>query len=101
MPCSCAPLRLPKRAHRRSPDHRRRVRVDREDLTVARVLRGVVVRVARVCGDYDSAMPSSSVKTAGSGLKIDINGVSSDRGTYRLHYLERARLGTIPLTTPT
>jgi hypothetical protein len=25
------------------------------------------------------------VKTAGSGLKIDITGVSADRGSYRVH----------------
>jgi immune inhibitor A len=34
---------------------------------------------------YNSAIPLNSVKTAGSGLKIDITGVSTDRGTYRLH----------------
>ncbi|HET7700103.1 MAG TPA: immune inhibitor A domain-containing protein [Candidatus Limnocylindria bacterium] len=34
---------------------------------------------------YNSAIPYSSVKTAGSGLKIDITGVSTDRGSYRLH----------------
>ena len=34
---------------------------------------------------YNPAIPSSSVKTAGSGLKIDIVGVSGDRGSYRLH----------------
>jgi immune inhibitor A len=34
---------------------------------------------------YNSAIPTNSVKTAGSGLKIDITGVSSDRGSYRLH----------------
>ena len=34
---------------------------------------------------YNSAIPYTSVKTAGSGLKIDVTGVSSDRGTYRLH----------------
>ena len=34
---------------------------------------------------YDSAAPFNSVLTAGSGLKIDIVGVSADRGTYRVH----------------
>ena len=34
---------------------------------------------------YDSAAPFNSVLTAGSGLKIDIVGVSEDRGSYRLH----------------
>jgi immune inhibitor A len=34
---------------------------------------------------YDSAIPLSSVRTAGSGLKIDIVGVSPDRGSYRVH----------------
>ena len=34
---------------------------------------------------YDSSIPWNSVLTAGSGLKIDIVGVSADRGTYRLH----------------
>jgi immune inhibitor A len=34
---------------------------------------------------YNTAIPYTSVKTAGSGLKIDIVGVSSDRGSYRLH----------------
>lgn len=34
---------------------------------------------------YNTAIPYTSVKTAGSGLKIDITGVSVDRGTYRLH----------------
>ena len=33
---------------------------------------------------YDAAIPWSSVKTAGSGLKIDIVGVSPDRGSYRV-----------------
>src|SRR5215210_583656 len=33
---------------------------------------------------YNSAIPYSSVKTAGSGLKIDITGVSADRTTYRV-----------------
>jgi immune inhibitor A len=34
---------------------------------------------------YNSALPYNSVKTAGSGLKIDITGVSADRGSYQLH----------------
>jgi immune inhibitor A len=33
---------------------------------------------------YDPTIPWSSVKTAGSGLKIDIVGVSPDRGSYRV-----------------
>ena len=34
---------------------------------------------------YNPMIPNNSVKTAGSGLKIDITGVSEDRGSYRLH----------------
>jgi immune inhibitor A len=34
---------------------------------------------------YSSSVPYNSVKTAGSGLKIDITGVSADRGSYRVH----------------
>jgi immune inhibitor A len=34
---------------------------------------------------FDPAIPSSSVRTAGSGLKIDIVGVSPDRASYRVH----------------
>jgi immune inhibitor A len=34
---------------------------------------------------YNAAIPSNSVKTAGSGLKIDFTGVSADRATYRVH----------------
>ena len=34
---------------------------------------------------YNSAIPFTSVKTAGSGLKIDIVGVSADKASYRLH----------------
>ena len=34
---------------------------------------------------YNPALPHLSVKTAGSGLKIDITGVSADRGSYQLH----------------
>jgi immune inhibitor A len=34
---------------------------------------------------YDPAVPYNSVKTAGSGVKIDITGVSPDRGSYQLH----------------
>jgi immune inhibitor A len=34
---------------------------------------------------YNSALPYTSVKTAGSGLKIDIIGVSTDRASYRVH----------------
>jgi immune inhibitor A len=34
---------------------------------------------------YNPALPYNSVKTAGSGLRIDITGVSADRGTYRVH----------------
>ena len=32
---------------------------------------------------YNSAIPYNSVRTAGSGLKIDIIGVSPDRGSYQ------------------
>jgi immune inhibitor A len=34
---------------------------------------------------YNTAIPYNSVRTAGSGLKIDITGVSQDRGSYQLH----------------
>jgi immune inhibitor A len=34
---------------------------------------------------YDAAVPYNSVKTAGSGVKIDITGVSADRGSYQVH----------------
>ena len=34
---------------------------------------------------YNTAIPYNSVKTAGSGLKIDITGVSADRGSYQVH----------------
>jgi immune inhibitor A len=34
---------------------------------------------------YNSAIPYNSVKTAGSGLKIDITGVSADRASYSVH----------------
>jgi immune inhibitor A len=34
---------------------------------------------------YNAAIPYNSVKTAGSGLKIGITGVSADRGSYRVH----------------
>jgi immune inhibitor A len=34
---------------------------------------------------YNTAIPYSSVRTAGSGLRIDITGVSADRGSYQLH----------------
>jgi immune inhibitor A len=34
---------------------------------------------------YDPTIPWASVKTAGSGLRIDIVGVSADRSSYRLH----------------
>jgi len=34
---------------------------------------------------YNAAFPTNSVKTAGSGLKIDITGVSADRGSYQVH----------------
>jgi len=34
---------------------------------------------------YDATVPYNSVKTAGSGVKIDITGVSADRGSYQLH----------------
>jgi immune inhibitor A len=34
---------------------------------------------------YNPSIPYNSVKTAGSGLKIDITGVSADRGSYRVH----------------
>lgn len=34
---------------------------------------------------YNPAISFNSVKTAGSGLKIDITGVSADRGSYQVH----------------
>ena len=34
---------------------------------------------------YNALIPYNSVKTAGSGLKIDIIGVSDDRGSYEVH----------------
>jgi immune inhibitor A len=34
---------------------------------------------------FDPAAPFNSVMTAGSGLKLDILGVSADRGSYRVH----------------
>jgi immune inhibitor A len=34
---------------------------------------------------YNTAVPYNSVKTAGSGVKIDITGVSPDRGSYQVH----------------
>lgn len=34
---------------------------------------------------YNAAIPYNSVKTLGSGLKIDITGVSADRASYRVH----------------
>jgi immune inhibitor A len=34
---------------------------------------------------YDAAIPYNSVKTVGSGLRIDITGVSADRASYRVH----------------
>ena len=34
---------------------------------------------------YDASAPFNSVLTAGSGLRIDITGVSGDRGSYQLH----------------
>jgi hypothetical protein len=34
---------------------------------------------------YDAAAPFNSVLTAGSGLKMDIVGVSADSGSYRIH----------------
>lgn len=34
---------------------------------------------------YNTAVPANSVKTAGSGLKIDITGVSADRASYQVH----------------
>jgi immune inhibitor A len=34
---------------------------------------------------WNPSIPYNSVKTAGSGLKIDITGVSADRGSYRVH----------------
>jgi immune inhibitor A len=34
---------------------------------------------------YNAAIPHNSVKTAGSGLKIDITGVSEDRSSYQVH----------------
>ena len=34
---------------------------------------------------WNAAVPHLSVKTAGSGLKLDILGMSADKGTYRVH----------------
>lgn len=34
---------------------------------------------------WNSAIPYNSVKTAGSGLRIDITGVSADSGSYQVH----------------
>ena len=34
---------------------------------------------------WNAAVPYNSVKTAGSGLKIDITGASADRGSYQVH----------------
>jgi hypothetical protein len=34
---------------------------------------------------YNASIPWNSVKTAGSGLRLDITGVSSDRTAYRVH----------------
>jgi immune inhibitor A len=34
---------------------------------------------------YNTSLPYNSVRTAGSGLKIDITGVSPDRGSYQVH----------------
>lgn len=34
---------------------------------------------------WNASVPYNSVKTAGSGLKIDITGVSADRGSYQVH----------------
>jgi immune inhibitor A len=34
---------------------------------------------------YDATIPWDSVKTAGSGLRLDITGVSSDKTAYRVH----------------
>ncbi|HET7686151.1 MAG TPA: immune inhibitor A domain-containing protein [Candidatus Limnocylindria bacterium] len=34
---------------------------------------------------WNPAIPFNSVKTAGSGLRIDITGVSADRGSYQVH----------------
>jgi immune inhibitor A len=34
---------------------------------------------------YDASIPWNSVKTAGSGLRLDVTGVSSDRTAYRVH----------------
>jgi immune inhibitor A len=34
---------------------------------------------------YSTALPYNSVMTAGSGLRIDITGVSADRGSYQVH----------------
>jgi immune inhibitor A len=34
---------------------------------------------------YDSSIPYNSVKTVGSALRIDITGVSTDRGSFRVH----------------
>ena len=34
---------------------------------------------------FNPAIPYSTVRTAGSGLKIDITGVSDDRGSYQVH----------------
>jgi hypothetical protein len=34
---------------------------------------------------YNPLIPYNSVKTAGSGLKIDVTGVSTDGASYQLH----------------
>jgi immune inhibitor A len=34
---------------------------------------------------YNPSIPHNSVRTAGSGLRIDITGASADRGSYRVH----------------
>ena len=34
---------------------------------------------------YNASIPYNSVKTAGSGVKVDITGVSADRGSYQIH----------------
>ena len=34
---------------------------------------------------YNAALPYTTIKTAGSGLKIDIVGASADRMAYRVH----------------
>lgn len=34
---------------------------------------------------WNAAIPQNSVRTAGSGIRVDITGVSADRTAYRVH----------------